>query len=296
MEAGGLVHRGAHGVAWCTTLFIHPLCTQEKQESKESRASQRAQRKANAKKCVNSCSRTTVHHAYRRRLEALLEAEERRRAQQITIPYNVTVSQLATLLGVSQSDLETVLRDIGEPPKSAEEVVAPDCAELAALELDRIVVLEQPPHAHADAKPRPPVITIMGHVDHGKTTLLDALRKTQVAAGEAGGITQVCFVGGILVADGWVTCHTRAPQHIGAFEVAMPGSKQTLTFLDTPGHAAFSSMRARGAAVTDVVVLVVAADDGVMPQTKEALAHIKAAKCPFVVAITKCDMGEVWLT
>ena len=196
----------------------------------------------------------------------------------ITIPETITVAELANRMARRSVDVIKVLMKNGIMA-TVNDVIDADTAELVATEYGHTVkrvaesdVLEGltgSTDEEATLVSRPPVVTVMGHVDHGKTSLLDALRKTDVAAGEAGGITQ----------------------HIGAYQVTMK-SGQKITFLDTPGHAAFTAMRARGAKVTDLVVLVVAADDGVMPQTVEAIAHAKAAHVPIIVAVNKIDKGD----
>ncbi len=199
-------------------------------------------------------------------------------SHEVTLPETISVQELANRMAERGGDVIKSLMKMGVMA-TINQMIDADTAELIANEFGHTVrrVTEADIETDvigiedvgANTTPRPPVVTIMGHVDHGKTSLLDALRATNVVAGEAGGITQ----------------------HIGAYQITLPSS-QKITFLDTPGHAAFSEMRARGANITDIVVLVVAANDGIMPQTIEALSHAKAANVHFIVAINKIDLHD----
>ena len=204
--------------------------------------------------------------------EAIANDQDLSQLDTVKVPQGATVAQLAELLGVPANDIIKRLFLLGNP-LTLTESMSDDLIELVADDLGRDVKVMTKEEENSftfyddpkDLKPRPPVVTVMGHVDHGKTSLLDAIRHTGVAEGEAGGITQA----------------------IGASQVKING--RTITFIDTPGHETFTAMRARGAKVTDIVILIVAADDGVMPQTVESINHAKAAGVPIIVAVNKID-------
>ena len=230
---------------------------------------------------IKQRSLASVKRARLKEKKSKPEGEEKKEFKKVIrdvkIPEQITIQELSNRMAEKSSEIIKFLLNM-KVVATINHNIDKDTAEYIVKEFGHKPVIEEQPTAEqnknkkrleGEIKPRPPVVTIMGHVDHGKTSLLDSLRNSNVVSGEHGGITQ----------------------HIGAYQVET-AEKKLITFIDTPGHAAFTEMRARGSKITDIVILVVAADDGIKPQTVEAIKHAKAAKVPIIVAINKCDLQE----